>query len=329
LQKNLSKEEYSRLVNLAGRATIIAASLLIMVKLVAWFMTGSASILAALTDSLMDITTSIINLFAIKIALQPADDDHRFGHGKAESLAGLAQAAFISGSSVFLMFNGLSALINKDQIASSSLGIAVMIFSVLVTLCLVFFQSYVVKKTGSMAIKADSLHYRTDIALNGAVLLAIILAGFGWYWADGLFAIVVSLYILHGAWEIGAQSIDSLMDKQLPKSEVEQIIKVAYSIEGVKVAYSIEGVRGVHDLRTRQSGDTKFIQLHLELDDDDDQSLYEAHAKADLLESGLEKLFPRSDILIHLDPLSVVPIEKQNHKLQFETKPLNFNTESE
>lgn len=318
MQKNLSKEEYSRLVNLAGRATIIAASLLIMVKLVAWFMTGSASILAALTDSLMDITTSIINLFAIKIALQPADDDHRFGHGKAESLAGLAQAAFISGSSVFLMFNGLSALINKDQIASSSLGIAVMIFSVLVTLCLVFFQSYVVKKTGSMAIKADSLHYRTDIALNGAVLLAIILAGFGWYWADGLFAIVVSLYILHGAWEIGAQSIDSLMDKQLPKSEVEQIIKVAYSIEGV---------RGVHDLRTRQSGDTKFIQLHLELDDD--QSLYEAHAKADLLESGLEKLFPRSDILIHLDPLSVVPIEKQNHKLQFETKPLNFNTESE
>lgn len=318
MQKNISKEEYSRLVNFAGRAAIIAASLLIMVKLGAWVMTGSASILAALTDSLMDVTTSIINLFAIKIALQPADDEHRFGHGKAESLAGLAQAAFISGSSVFLMFNGLSALINKDQIASSNLGVMVMIFSVLVTLFLVLLQSYVVKRTGSMAIKADSLHYRTDIVLNGAVLLAIVLAGFGWYWADGLFAIVVSFYILYGAWEIGAQSIDSLMDKQLPKKEVEQIIKAAYSIEGV---------RGVHDLRTRQSGDTKFIQLHLELDDD--QSLYEAHAKADLLENSLEQFFPNSDILIHLDPLSIVPIEKKNQKLQFETKPLNFNAEEE
>lgn len=318
MQKNISKEEYSRLVNFAGRAAIIAASLLIIVKLGAWFMTGSASILAALTDSLMDVTTSIINLFAIKIALQPADDEHRFGHGKAESLAGLAQAAFISGSSVFLMFNGLSALINKDQIVSSNLGIMVMIFSVLVTLCLVLLQSYVVKRTGSMAIKADSLHYRTDIVLNGAVLLAIVLAGFGWHWADGLFAIVVSFYILYGAWEIGSQSIDSLMDKELPKKEVEQIIKAAYSIEGV---------RGVHDLRTRQSGDTKFIQLHLELDDD--QSLYEAHAKADLLENSLEQFFPNSDILIHLDPLSVVPIEKKNQKLQFETKPLNFNAEGE
>lgn len=318
MQKNLSKEEYSRLVNLAARVAIVVASLLIMVKLVAWFMTGSASILAALTDSLMDITTSIINLFAIKFALQPADDEHRFGHGKAESLAGLAQAAFISGSSVFLMFNGLSALINKDQIVSSNLGVVVMVFSVLVTIFLVLFQSHVVQKTDSVVIKADSLHYRTDIALNGAVLLAIILADFGWYWADGLFAIAVSLYILHGAWEIGSQSVDSLMDKQLPKTEVEQIIKVAYSIEGV---------RGVHDLRTRQSGDTKFIQLHLELDDD--QSLYEAHAKADILERCLEKYFPLSDILIHLDPLSAVLIEKQNHKLQFETKPLNFNTESE
>ncbi|MFT6986104.1 MAG: ferrous-iron efflux pump FieF [Psychromonas sp.] len=309
MEKNITKEEYGLLVNRAGRAAVVAASLLIIVKLIAWIVTGSSSVLAALTDSLMDVTTSIINLWAIKIALQPADDEHRFGHGKAESLAGLAQAAFISGSAVFLMFNSISALVNGHQIIASNVGIGVMIFSVLVTLALVSYQTYIVKKTGSMAIKADSLHYRTDVALNGAVLLALILAGLGWSWADGVFAIAVSLYILHGAWEIGMQSIDSLMDKQLPKSDEEKI---------VKMAYHIEGVHGVHDLRTRQSGNTKFIQLHLELDDC--QSLYDAHDKADRLELELDKIFPHADILIHLDPLSMVPLEKENNKLTFETE---------
>jgi len=316
LQKNISKEEYGRLVNLAGRAAVVAASLLILVKLIAWIMTGSTSVLAALTDSLMDVTTSIINLLAIRIALQPADDEHRFGHGKAESLAGLAQAAFISGSAMFLIFNGISALVNNRQIVATDVGIAVMLFSVLVTFSLVLFQSYIVKKTGSMAIKADSLHYRTDIALNGAVLLALVLAGLGWDWADGVFAMAVSIYILHGAWEIGMQSIDALMDKQLPQSEEQQI---------AQMAYSIEGVRGVHDLRTRQSGSTKFIQLHLELDDE--QSLFEAHNKADRLEVLLEKVFPQADILIHLDPLSAVQLEKENQQVQFVTEVLNVSKE--
>ncbi|WP_413694011.1 cation diffusion facilitator family transporter [Psychromonas sp. KJ10-2] len=199
MTQSSQSQEYAYLIKRAGHAAIIAASLLIIVKLVAWVMTGSSSILAALTDSLMDVTTSIINLFAIKIALQPADKEHRFGHGKAESLAGLAQAAFISGSSIFLMINGISALINNQQIHASSVGISVMIFSLLVTLALVLFQSYVVRKTNSMAIKADALHYRTDIMLNGSVLLAIILASYGWHWADGVFAIGVSLFILYGA----------------------------------------------------------------------------------------------------------------------------------
>lgn len=312
MQENITKEQYGLLVNRAGRAAIVAASLLIIVKLIAWIVTGSSSILAALTDSLMDVTTSIINLWAIKIALRPADDEHRFGHGKAESLAGLSQAAFISGSAVFLLFNSISALVNGHQIIASTVGIGVMIFSVLVTIALVSYQTYVVKKTGSMAIKADSLHYRTDVALNGTVLLALVLSGLGWYWADGLFAIAVSLYILHGAWEIAMQSIDALMDKQLPKSDEEKI---------VKMAYHIEGVHGVHDLRTRQSGNTKFIQLHLELDDG--QSLYDAHNKADRLELALDKVFPHADILIHLDPLSVVPLEKKNNKLKFEIEPDN------
>lgn len=299
MNQSAHPEEYAYLVKRAGHAAIIAASLLIIVKLIAWFMTGSSSILAALTDSLMDVTTSIINLFAIKIALQPADKEHRFGHGKAESLAGLAQAAFISGSSVFLMINGVSALVNNNQINASSLGISVMLFSLIVTVALVLFQRYVVSKTNSMAIKADALHYRTDIVLNGAVLLAIVLASYGWNWADGVFAIAVSLYILQGAWEIGTQSVDALMDKQLPQEDQELIIKLAYKVKGV---------RGVHDLRTRSSGYIKFIQLHLELDDE--QSLFAAHEKADELEFALEAKFPGADILIHLDPISVVPENK-------------------
>lgn len=298
LQKNISKEEYARLVSLAGRVAIVVASLLIMVKLLAWFATGSSSILAALTDSLMDVTTSIISLFAIKVALQPADEEHRFGHGKAESLAGLAQAAFISGSSVLLLLNGISSLVNGDEVSASNLGVIVMVFSVLITILLVNFQRYIVKRTGSVAIKADSMHYRSDIFMNIAVLVAIILAGIGWHWADGLFAIVVSFYIFYGAWEIGRQSIDALMDRQLPQSEQELIIKTAYKVQGVL---------GVHDLRTRQSGNTKFIQLHLELDDA--QSLFDAHERSDILEAELQGAFPHADILIHLDPISIVEID--------------------
>jgi len=309
VNQSAQPKEYAYLVKRAGQAAIIAASLLIIVKLIAWMVTGSSSILAALTDSLMDVTTSILNLLAIKIALQPADREHRFGHGKAESLAGLAQAAFISGSSVFLMFNGISAVINNHQITASNLAVSVMLFSLVVTIALVLFQRYVVKKTNSMAIKADSLHYRTDIVLNGAVLLAIILASYGWGWADGVFAIAVSLYILHGAWEIGTQSIDALMDKKLPQVDEELI---------VKLAYRVEGVRGVHDLRTRYSGYIKFIQLHLELDDE--QSLYAAHKKADQLEFELEAAFPGADILIHLDPISVVPIAKRNDAISIDIK---------
>lgn len=300
MNESTKPDQYGSLVKRAGQAAIFAASLLIIVKLIAWVMTGSSSILAALTDSLMDVCASIINLFAIKVALQPADHEHRFGHGKAESLAGLAQAAFISGSSVFLMFNGISALVNNTQIVSSDIGIAVMLFSVFVTSVLVAFQTYVVKKTNSVAIKADSLHYRTDIIMNAAVLFAIILTNYGFGWADGAFAIAISFYILHGAWEIGKQSIDALMDKKLSKEDEETVHKLADKVDGI---------HGIHDLRTRYSGYVKFIQLHVELDDD--QTLFTAHQKADELEFALIDAFPGADVLIHLDPISTVSTEQR------------------
>ena len=303
MNQSTQAEQYTHLVKRAGQAAVLVASILIVVKFIAWIMTGSSSVLAALTDSLVDVCASIINLLAIKVALQPPDREHRFGHGKAESLAGLSQAAFISGSAMFLMFNGISALIHGNQIAYSNVAIAVMLFSVLMTILLVFFQQYVVKKTNSVAIKADSLHYRTDIVMNAAVLFAIILASYGWAWADGVFAIAISFYIQYGAWEIGKQSVDALMDKKLPKEDEDRVLELANQMEGV---------HGLHGLRTRSSGNTKFIQLHLELDDE--QTLLAAHDKADELELALTKAFPDADVLIHLDPISVVQAEKDNQE---------------
>nr|WP_238486409.1 cation diffusion facilitator family transporter [Motilimonas eburnea] len=283
------------MVTVAGWAAASTATLLITIKLIAWFYTGSSSILASLTDSLMDVAASVINLIAIKVALTPADDDHKFGHGKAESLAGLAQAAFISGSACLLILGGFNALIKGTPVQDPGLGIWVMVASIVITVLLVMFQTYVVKKTGSVAIKADSLHYKSDIFMNAAVLLALALAAIGFNWADGVFAIGVGGYILFGAWQIGRESVDSLMDKTLLPEEEAQIIELAYQQAKVK---------GLHDLRTRQSGSTKFIQLHLELDDH--LSLFDAHEIADKLEAQLAQTFAPADIIIHLDPVSVV-----------------------
>lgn len=287
---------YERLVTRAAVAATAVAGLMIVAKLVAWLYTGSASMLASLTDSLLDISASIINLMAIRYALVPPDQEHGFGHGKAESLAGLAQSAFISGSAVFLIINGISRLFNTQQVQHAALGVGVMGGSLLLTLGLVLFQSYVIRKTDSVAIRADQLHYRSDILLNVGVLLAIVLAWFGWHWMDGVFALLIGVYILKGALKIGYDAIQMLLDRRLPQAEQQRI---------ADTCLAISGVHGLHDLRTRQSGPTRFIQLHLELDAH--QTLSQAHDIADRAERDLLQCFPTADIIIHMDPISVTP----------------------
>lgn len=294
----MSPQHYSRLVTLAGVASVVAASLLIAGKLVAWLMTDSASLLASLTDSLMDVSASVINLMAIRYAMAPADDEHRFGHGKAESLAGLIQSAFISGSALLLVMHGISALIQPQTLPRLGVGVWVSAGSMVITLVLVLFQSWVIRRTGSVAIKADMLHYRSDLLLNGGVLLALALAGRGWLWADGLFAVLIGLLLLWGALHIGWESVQALLDRQLPDEMQAQI---------VALCCQVEGVFGVHDLRTRQSGPTRFIQLHLELDDN--LPLVEAHRIADEAETALRNAFERTDVIIHMDPVSAVDSE--------------------
>ncbi len=268
---------------------------MIATKCWAWLASGSASMLGSLTDSLMDITASAMSFLVLGYALRPADDDHRFGHGKAEALAGLGQAAFIAGSGCLLAFHGIERLFNPVELSHSMLGVWVSAFAILCTLVVVFVQTKVINHTESIAIKADSVHYKGDLILNAAVLVAILLAGNGVQYADPIFAIGVAGYLLYNSWDIAKQSADHLMDKELPDDEKLQI---------VEIANSHKDVFGVHDVRTRQGGKVKFIQMHLELEDT--LPLIRAHYVADEVVEMIQQQFDcEMDILIHQDPLSL------------------------
>jgi ferrous-iron efflux pump FieF len=239
----------------------------------------------------MDSFASIINLFAVRYALQPADDDHHFGHGKAEPLAGLAQASFIAGSAVFLIFNAIDRLQNPHALSHTDIGVAVMIFSIVVTLILVMYQKHVVRITNNLAIKADSLHYVTDLLSNFSILIALYLTISGVLWADAVFAILIALYIFKSAFDIGNSSFQQLMDQNLD-AETEDLI--------LKTINQTDDILGIHDFKTRQSGKNKFIQFHLEMDSA--FSLLKAHEIADGLEQRLVALIPDAEVIIHEDP---------------------------
>lgn len=294
-------KEYGHWVKLAALCSTSVATLLLLVKIVAWWKTGAVSLLASVVDSLLDIAASLTNLLVIRYSLQPADEEHRFGHGKAESLAALAQSMFISGSAFFLLLQGGERLINPQPMTDPGLGMGVTVFALLVTLALLAFQRQVVRRTGSQAIKADMLHYQSDLLMNGAILLAIGLSWWGIGMADALFAVGIGCYILISAVVMGYHAVQSLLDQALPEEERAQILARVRSTPGV---------RGVHQLRTRRAGPTRFIQLHLELDDN--LPLVDAHRIADGVEHDLMALFPGADVIIHQDPVSAVPLEMKN-----------------
>ncbi|GAB7226370.1 CDF family cation-efflux transporter FieF [Vibrio rotiferianus] len=301
----IMKQQYARLVTMAAWTATIVATLLLIVKVITWWVTGSVSLLASLIDSMLDIAASVVNLIVVRYSLQPADREHTFGHGKAESLAALAQAMFISGSAVFLILNGIERFFRPHELNSPELGVYVSLFAMVVTFGLVMFQKHVVRMTGSQAIAADSLHYQTDLYMNGAIMVALGLSYFGVTQADAVFAIGIGIFILYSAFKMVSEAIQTLLDRKLPDEELDQIRQ-----ECLKV----EGVLGVHQLRTRMSGPTRFIQLHLELDDN--LRLIEAHHIADKVEDNLLELFPEADVLIHQDPLSVVFGPEKEQKAQ-------------
>lgn len=290
-QPPLSAERRAWLMRAATFASVFTALTLIAAKAFAWWWGDSVSVLASLADSLMDSLASLLNLMAVRYALQPADNEHRFGHGKAEFLAGLGQALFIGGSAMFLLAQGVDRLMNPQPLEAVGISVAVMAFSMAATGALLAWQRYVVKQTHSMAIKADALHYASDLFSNAGVIMALLLSTLGFAFFDPLFAIGIALMIGYSAIKIGLESIDHLLDKELP-DEVQQQIE--------EIARGFEGVMGIHGLRTRQSGHTKVIQMHLEMDGD--MLLRDAHELAEQVEEALREAYPGADVIIHQDP---------------------------
>nr|WP_314489575.1 cation diffusion facilitator family transporter [uncultured Pseudomonas sp.] len=290
-----SSAEHARLLRLATRASVAVAGLLIVTKAIAWWLSGSISMLAGLTDSLLDGVTSFLNLLAVHYALRPADEDHRYGHGKAESLAGMAQALFIGVSAVLIAFQAVERLKHPEPVGAAWIGIGVIIFSLVMTVGLLVLQHRVVKATGSNAVRADSLHYRSDLMLNGSILVALVLASVGFPQLDAWFGLGIAVYILWSAYQIARESFSVLMDEELPTDISDNMLTLACNVPGVL---------GAHDLRTRISGNVWFVQLHLELPGE--LTLSQAHSISDNAAHAITQVYPQAEVLVHADPQEVV-----------------------
>ncbi len=301
-----TNEEHSHLMRSATYAAVGVALTLIAIKLFAYFATNSVAMLSTLVDSLLDLVASAINLFAVRQSLVPADRDHRFGHGKAEALAGLFQSAIIMGSAVFLLFQAGERLLHPKPIQAETVGIIVMVVSILLTLGLVLYQRYVIRRTRSVAISADSLHYVGDLLINGSVILALVLEMvFLWHYADGLFAILIAGVLLYSAIAIVRTSFADLMDEELGEEERENI---------KTIVLGQPGVLGLHDLRTRRSGQQVFMQMHIDMDGS--ISLHDAHLIADTVEVRLMAEYPEAEAIVHQDPVTVEADSKSSHNAE-------------
>ncbi|VXB30492.1 Cation-efflux pump FieF [Pseudomonas sp. 8AS] len=287
--------QHARLLRLATGTALAVALILALAKAVAWWLSGSVSLLAGLTDSLLDGAASLLNLIAVNYALRPADADHRYGHGKAEALAGLGQALFIGLSAGLVGVHGVERFLNPQPLSTPTLGVLVMLVSLLLTGALLAFQHRVVRITGSTAIRADSLHYRSDLLLNGSILLALVLASFGWPQVDALFGIAIAFFILWSAVGIAREACAVLMDQELAAELSQRMLLLACGVDGVV---------GAHDLRTRRSGMHWFVQLHVEIPGE--LSLQQAHELCEQVENAIRGEFAQAEVLVHADPLDVV-----------------------
>lgn len=303
--KKINSNQYAYLVKLAAFAATATALILVLLKLYAWVVTDASAMLASATDSILDLFASIMNVVILRFALAPADKEHKFGHGKAESLAGLVQAAFVLGSALLLVFNGVDRIINPQQVVRTEVGIGVSVIAIAMTLMLVMLQKYVISRTRSVAISADALHYQSDLLLNLGVLAALFLSQGYWLQADGVFTVAVGIFLLMGAGKIMWTSVHHLMDHELTEAELS-VIK--------KIILNHQGAHGLHELRTRQAGPDRFIQFHLELDEK--LSLLEAHSIGEAIEAEIIQALAPCEVFIHHDPLSVVDLQARNNVTQ-------------
>jgi len=287
-------DEEARLKNSAARLSVLVAAFLIALKTATGLFTGSISVWASLLDSAMDIFASTINFFAVRAAARPPDEEHLYGHGKAESLAGLFQAGVITVSGLFLIREAVRRIITPHAVELEWLGVGTMAVAGATSLALVARLRRVARKTDSPALTADAAHYATDVYTNGAALFALVVVALtGWTLADPLISILISAFILWSAFRVARDSVDVLMDRRLPQ-EVDE------AVAGVVRRFHPEGVIGFHDLRTRRSGSVKFIELHLEVTRE--QSFLTAHDLTERVITAIETEIPRSRVQIHCDP---------------------------
>ena len=289
--------ERARLLKLATYASVSTATILVAVKAWAWRITDSVSLLSSLADSGLDVLASLITFFAVRVSLKPADHEHRFGHGKAEGLAALAQSAIIAASAAYVLWETVARLIAPADIEQAPLGIAVMLVSAALTLALVGVQRHVRLRTGSAAIEADAMHYKTDLAINLGVAAAIAITTLpGGRLADPLVAAAVMSYLLFGVWKIAKPALDILMDREIPDADRERI---------ARLAESHPQVIDIHDLKTRHGGANYIVQFHVMLDAN--LSLHDAHEILDDIEHSIQAEFPDCELLLHPDPQGYRP----------------------
>ena len=276
----------------AARASLGVSLLLVTIKAAAYFASNSVALLASMADSALDLFTAGLNMLAIHESLTPADAEHRFGHGKAEPLAGLAQGAFIAASAVFLVIQSVQRLMAPQPIEHSLQALIVMCVSIFAAIMLILYERNVVAKTGSVAVTADAVHYFGDVVSNVGVVVAILLVSrLGWLRADPIIALLVALVLVASAWSVFRASLDQLMDRELPNADREKIIAIVRRHPEV---------RALHELKTRQAGGAIFIQVHIELDPA--MPLARAHAISDAVEADLCAAWPQAEVIIHQDP---------------------------
>jgi ferrous-iron efflux pump FieF len=276
----------------AALASVASALFLLVLKSYAALATGSVAMLGSLADTGLDLIASLVTLAGVRVAAMPADREHRFGHGKAEALAALAQVVLISISAIGIGWRAIDRLIQGDRTANASEGIAVSIVAILVTLALVAYQRSVVRRTGSVAIRTDNVHYQSDLFLNLSVIAALALDQYaGFRGADPLFGLGIALWLIWGAWRASSHALDQLMDREWPEEKRMRFLAIASSRPEAM---------GIHDLRTRSSGAHDFAQFHIYVDPG--MSVQAAHDVVEAIEADLEREFPGCEVLIHLDP---------------------------
>ena len=284
--------ERSTLATRAALASVAVALLLLGLKSWAAYSTASMAMLGSLADTGLDLIASLVTLAGVRIAAAPADSDHRFGHGKAEALVALVQIVLITVSAGWIGYRSVQRLMAGAETGAAELGIGVSLVAMGATLLLIFYQRYVVARTGSVAIATDRVHYQSDLLLNGSVIVALVLEQYlDWVGADAVFGLVIAAWLLFGAWRASSRAIDQLMDREWPEDQ-----RAAF----VAAAAEHPELDGLHDLRTRTSGSNHFVQFHVWVPGD--WTVRHAHDQLDVVEEALQRRFPGTEILIHLDP---------------------------